>query len=53
MKLELSREEIYLLRNSLESDTQGNWGDTRSLKLADLLGRLNHYLTMADLEGAK
>jgi len=50
MELELSREEIKLLRNSLESDTQGTWGDSRSNKLIDLLGRLNHYLTITDLE---
>lgn len=51
MKLELTKKELYLIRNCVESYRVGTWGDSKTQELAKMLAKLNHSITWADKEG--
>ena len=50
MKLELTKKELYLIRNCVESYRVGTWRDGKTEELAQMLSKLNHSLTWLDKE---
>ena len=48
MELKLTRKELYLLRNCVESYRVGTWGDSKTQELAEMLKKLNHSITWTD-----